>query len=152
MSKNEVTVFDISGFVLDGTGITISSDKVMRDAYVEAKSKQKAYAAPIKLMAVELEERVKKSGIKDEKGHLKIFIGDEGKDGVIEHRRRVQTVINESVCKRIMEAKGQLDAVTETKVVISNDKVEEALRDGVITEDEFLEMIEEKVSYALYVI
>ena len=123
----------------------------IRNTFIDNKSMIKSLTDDNKVMKSILSERIQEFGIKDENGHKRIFLNEEGEEGVVEMQRRVKTSIDESKAKEFFKEKGLIEEVLVMKPVFDEKKIEALYDAGKITSSELLSIYNEKESFALYV-
>lgn len=99
----------------------------------------------------EISEEIKKysveHGVKDQNGSSYIQA-----DGFVYGNMAKKSVkLNEKKATEYFSALGLLDKVIETKMVISEDKINALLTEGIITEDDITNVVDIKTSYSVTV-
>lgn len=97
----------------------------------------------------EISEDIKKysmeHGVKDQKGSS--YVQEEG--FVYGNMAKKSVKLNEKKATEYFSAMGLLDKVIETKMVVSEDKINALLTEGVITEDDIANVVDIKTSYSI---
>lgn len=99
----------------------------------------------------EISEEIKKysveHGVKDQNGSSYIQA-----DGFVYGNMAKKSVkLNEKKATEYFSALGLLDKVIETKMVVSEDKINALLTEGIITEDDITNVVDIKTSYSVTV-
>lgn len=92
-------------------------------------------------------EFVSSDGVKDSKGSTKLVHGDK----LIQNQARVSVKLNANKAEDYFREIGIWDKVSETKEVINEDYVEQAILEELITPEELETLVDKKVTYALVI-
>lgn len=92
-------------------------------------------------------EFVSSEGVKDSKGSTKLIHGDK----LIQNQARVSVKLNANKAEDYFRGIGIWDKVSETKEVINEDYVEQAILEELITPEELETLVDKKVTYALVI-
>lgn len=92
-------------------------------------------------------EYVSKEGVKDSNGSVKLVFGDR----LVNNQARKSVKLNESRAEDFFRGLGIWDKVSETKEVLNENYVEQAVLEGLITTDDLESLVDIKTTYALVI-
>lgn len=92
-------------------------------------------------------EYVSKEGVKDSNGSVKLVFGDR----LVNNQARKSVKLNESRAEDFFRDLGIWDKVSETKEVLNENYVEQAVLEGLITTDDLESLVDIKTTYALVI-
>lgn len=92
-------------------------------------------------------EFVSEGGVKDSKGSTNLIHGDK----LVKNQARVSVKLNENRAEDYFREIGIWDRVCETKEIINENYVEQAILDGVLTAEELETLVDKKTTYALVI-
>ncbi len=114
--------------------------------YLESKAMEAEIAARVKKQRDQIVDYLVKNGIEDEKGNVRIDVGELG---IAKRERRVSNVFDSEFAEAYLKKHKLWVDCTETITVIDEDKVLARIYDGTIPEEVGDEMYTEKESFAL---
>ena len=92
-------------------------------------------------------EFVTKDGVTDPKGSTRLVYGDK----LVQNQARVSVKLNNNKAEDYFREIGIWDKVSETKEIINEDYVEQAVLEGLLTAEELETLVDKKVTYALVI-
>lgn len=100
-----------------------------------------------KIIKKELDQVLEVEGARDDKGSYKLIVGDK----LATKQARTSIKLNSDRAEEFFKTIGIWDDVVETKEVINEDLVEQALTSEAFSLDEFEAICDKKVTYAIVV-
>ena len=109
------------------------------------RAKSKTLKSRMDALAKSIKEHLTKNVTPDSKGNYYA----ENEDFIYGNMAKKSIKLNEERAKVFLQERNLLEQVSDVKIVINEDKLEQLLADGTITMEEFETLVDTKVSYSI---
>lgn len=109
------------------------------------RAKSKTIKSRMDALAKSIKEHLTKNVTPDSKGNYYA----ENEDFIYGNMAKKSIKLNEERAKVFLQERNLLEQVSDVKIVINEDKLEQLLADGTITMEEFETLVDTKVSYSI---